>query len=73
MEALTDEQGLKPVSGFNVYDMVLITHLIEKLLRGGNVTGKELSFVAGLRAKAILTANIATGLDIDQIIKTQGG
>jgi hypothetical protein len=80
MEPLTNDQGLTLVTGFTVYDTVLIMHLIEKLLRGGGVTGRELSYVSALRTKAVEAALLAAGFDIEtlnapQIKKTntQGG
>jgi hypothetical protein len=67
LETLTEEQGNRPVSGFTVYDMVLVMHLIEKLLRNGLVTGKELSYVAGMRAKAVFSAQMASGFNIENL------
>jgi hypothetical protein len=77
MELLTPEQGQTPVTGFNVYDTVLIMHLVEKLLRCGAVTGRELSFVSELRGKAVNAAQTACGYDIEQlnqkVTESQGG
>lgn len=67
METLTQEQGMTPIAGFTVYDTVLMMHLIEKLLRGGGVTGRELSHVAMLRSKAISATQNAVGFDIEQL------
>lgn len=75
---LTEEQGHTFVNSlFHVYDMVLITHLVEKSLRAGIISGKELKYVNSLREKAIAGAQIAAGVDIDSVgskndKKTQG-
>jgi hypothetical protein len=70
-DTLSEKQGLTPVTGFNVYDTVLIMHLVEKLLRGGGVTGRELSYVAQLRDKAVKGADTAVGFDIETLMAPQ--
>ncbi len=64
---LTEEQGLTAVDGFNVYDTVLIKHLIDKLLSKGLVIGKELPFVSSLYSKALIAAHDAIEVDISEI------
>ena len=61
---LTQEQALTAIS-INCYDAVIITQLIEKLLRGGLVTGREISAVASLRVKLLGTMKQAIDVDFD--------
>lgn len=61
---LTKEQALTPIP-INCYDAVIITQLIEKLLRNGLITGKELAVVAGLRVKLTGTVQQSIGVDLD--------
>jgi hypothetical protein len=63
---VTDAQGHTEVVGLTLYDMILVKHLFDKLLRVGGVSGKELSFVAALREK-VLAVSIAVGIDIEEI------
>lgn len=67
MDSLTEKQGQSTVNGFTVYDTVLIMHMIEKLLRGGGVTGQELPYIAALRHKAIAATKESIGFDIETL------
>lgn len=71
MDTLTEKQGHTAVTGFTVYDTVLIMHIIEKLLRGGGVTGQELSYVAALRHKTVVAAKTAVDFDIEVLNQNQ--
>ena len=62
---LTSEQGTMEIYGIHVYDGVVITQIIEKLLKSGAVSGKELLFVASLRSKVVAAIETATGVNID--------
>ena len=63
---LTQEQGLAPVKlDLHVYDVVIIAQMIEKLLRSGLVTGKEINYVATVRQKLHASVLQTIGLDID--------
>jgi hypothetical protein len=61
---LTKEQALTAIT-INCYDAVIMTQLIEKSLRNGLITGKELSTVAGLRGKLATLILVGVGVDID--------
>jgi hypothetical protein len=63
---LTSEQGSADITGLNVFDGVVITQVIEKLLRSGNVTGKELLYLGSVRTKIITAIESAVGVNIDQ-------
>lgn len=62
---ITKEQGITYVEGLTVYDVVIMTQMIEKLLRGGLVSGRELSHVTALRTKMIGLIIQCTGFDLD--------
>jgi hypothetical protein len=62
---LTEEQGFAQVQGINVYDVVVVSQIIEKLLRGGLVTGKELGHVSALRGKLHKIVQSTIGIDLD--------
>lgn len=64
---LSEEQGLTEVVGLTVYDMLIVSHMVEKLLRNGLVTGKELSPVSSLHAKVLRIANEAVGVDLMEV------
>lgn len=70
---LTTEQGTKELSGIHVYDGVVITQIIEKLLKSGAVSGKELLYVASLRSKVVAAIQVAVGVDIDNIEQEKDG
>ena len=63
---LTQDQGLTLINGVNVYDVIVVSQIIEKLLRGGLVTGKELGHVSTLRAKLHNLVLQSSGIDIDE-------
>lgn len=67
---LTQEQALESIS-INCYDAVIISQLIEKLLRHGLVTGKEVATVAGLRMKVLATVKGAIGIDLDNPVEQE--
>lgn len=62
---VTQEQGFTVLPGINVYDAIVVSQLIEKLLRNGLVTGKELGHVASLRNKFHALVKQAVSVDID--------
>ncbi len=62
---VTQEQGSKLINGVNVYDVVLVTQIIEKLLRGGLITGKELGHVFAIRNKLLSLVKNDVGIDLD--------
>ncbi len=69
---LTADQGFKLVNGVNVYDVMVITQMIEKLLRGGLVTGKELGHVYTIRAKLREMVIQSINVDLDDPIEGEG-
>lgn len=62
---LDTKKGLTGIDGLCVYDAIVITNIIDKLLKTGAVTGKEVGHVASLRAKATAAVQRAIGLDLD--------
>ena len=60
----TPEQTLVTIP-INYYDAVIITQMIEKLLRNGLVTGRELAAVASLRMKILRMVKQDIGVDLD--------
>lgn len=56
---IPEEEGFRTVDGVCVYDVVLIVQIIEKLLKAGAVSGREVAHVAGLRSRLIDAASKA--------------
>ena len=67
---LTQEQALTqfPIS---CYDGVIIIQLIEKLLRGGLVTGPELTAITSLRIKMVGSIKREIDVDLDRQFEPQ--
>lgn len=64
---LTEDQARTPIEGLNVYDAVIMTQMIEKLLQRGLVSGKELPHVASIRLKLNMAVKIAVAADLDNL------
>jgi hypothetical protein len=62
---LTHEQGFTPINVLTVYDVVVISQMIEKLLRAGLVTGRELNFVSSIRERLHTAVKQTIDYDID--------
>lgn len=62
---VSEQEGYTTVDGLTVYDCIVITQIIDKLLKGGLVTGREVGHVALLRAKVIAAAEKVIGFNID--------
>jgi hypothetical protein len=65
-----NNRNFTPINGFCVYDAVVVSQMIEKLLQHGLVTGKELCHVAALRTKVAGAIEKATGIDINAASST---
>ena len=63
--------GLLKLSDLNIYDGVVVLQIIEKLLRSGAVTGREIAHVASLRVKIAEAIKAASGQDIDNMSQSQ--
>jgi hypothetical protein len=61
---LSEEQGVTPITGLNVYDMVLIRDLIEKALHGGMIISRELPLLNSLYSKTVNAVKTAVDVDI---------
>lgn len=61
---LTKEQGETAIS-FTCYDAIVVMQMIEKLLKSGLVSGKELAHVAGLRIMLLNSVHVKTGVNLD--------
>jgi hypothetical protein len=62
---ITKEQGNTQVEGLTVYEVIIMVQMVEKLLRGGMVTGRELNHVNTLRGKMVGLVEQYTGFDLD--------
>lgn len=68
---LDQEQFHTKIEGVTVYDAVILSQIIEKALRGGLVTGKELNPVAVVRNNLHSYVQAAIGIDLDSITETK--
>jgi hypothetical protein len=67
---LSEDEGLKPLDGLCVYDAIIMVQMIDKLLRGGLVTGREVGHVAVIRSK-IVDAALRAGTNIEELGKSE--
>jgi len=62
---LDASKGTSPLGGLCVYDGIVVVQIIERLLRSGGVSGRELNHVAALRTKVAMSIKQACGVSVD--------